>query len=101
MMPGALNRKRLSGSIRYGHKGPTCHPGGSFNFNLKAMGMDWRQGSSCTAPALQAQSPEFKPQFHQKRKKNLFNGYWSNYSILDIQWLPQKKKNSDRHSLLI
>jgi hypothetical protein len=34
--------------------------------------MDWRCGSSGTAPALQEQSPKFKHQFHQKKKtKNL------------------------------
>jgi hypothetical protein len=31
--------------------------------------MDWRYGSSNRVPALQAQSPEFKPQTHQKKKK--------------------------------
>jgi hypothetical protein len=32
--------------------------------------MDWRCGSSSTAPALQVQSPKFKPQSHQKKKKD-------------------------------
>jgi hypothetical protein len=31
--------------------------------------MDWRCGSSSRAPALQAQSPQFKPQDYQKKKK--------------------------------
>jgi hypothetical protein len=31
--------------------------------------MDWRYSSSDRLPGLQAQSPEFKPQFHQKKKK--------------------------------
>jgi hypothetical protein len=31
--------------------------------------MDWRCGSSGGAPALQVQSPEFKPQCHKKNKK--------------------------------
>jgi hypothetical protein len=31
--------------------------------------MDWRCGSSGRAPALQAQSPEFKPWSYQKRKE--------------------------------
>jgi hypothetical protein len=31
--------------------------------------MDWRCGSSGRAPALQAQSPEFKPWSYQKRKR--------------------------------
>jgi hypothetical protein len=31
--------------------------------------MDWRCGSSRKSPALQSQSPEFKPQSHQKKKK--------------------------------
>jgi hypothetical protein len=30
-------------------------------------------GSSGTAPTLQAQSPEFKPQSHQKKKKETIN----------------------------
>jgi hypothetical protein len=29
----------------------------------------WRCGSSGRAPVLQAQRPEFKPQFHQKQNK--------------------------------
>jgi hypothetical protein len=33
--------------------------------------MAWRWGSSGKTPALQAQSPEFKPQSHQKKKKLL------------------------------
>jgi hypothetical protein len=31
--------------------------------------MDWRCGSSCREPSMEAQSPEFKPQSHQKKKK--------------------------------
>jgi hypothetical protein len=31
--------------------------------------MDWRHSSNSIAPALQAQSPEFKLQSHQKNKK--------------------------------
>jgi hypothetical protein len=31
--------------------------------------MDWRYSSSSRAPALQVQSPEFKPQPHKKKKK--------------------------------
>jgi hypothetical protein len=31
--------------------------------------MDWRCGSSSRVPALQVQSPEFKPQFNLKKKK--------------------------------
>jgi hypothetical protein len=31
--------------------------------------MDCRSDSSFTTPALQAQSSEFKPQLHQKKKK--------------------------------
>jgi hypothetical protein len=31
--------------------------------------MDWRCGSSNRVPALQVQSPEFKAQFHQKKKR--------------------------------
>jgi hypothetical protein len=31
--------------------------------------MDWRCGSSDRVPALQAQSPKFKPQYHQKINK--------------------------------
>jgi hypothetical protein len=31
--------------------------------------MDWRCGSSRKSPALQSQSPEFKPQSHQKKKR--------------------------------
>jgi hypothetical protein len=30
--------------------------------------MDWRCGSSSREPALQAQSPQFKPQSHQKER---------------------------------
>jgi hypothetical protein len=30
--------------------------------------MDWRSGSSGIEPVLQAQSPELKLQFHQKKK---------------------------------
>jgi hypothetical protein len=37
--------------------------------------MDWHYGSSRTASALQAQSPEFKPQSHpQKKKENTGTG---------------------------
>jgi hypothetical protein len=35
----------------------------------KASIMDWRFGSSSRALALEVQSPEFKPQCHQKKKK--------------------------------
>jgi hypothetical protein len=31
--------------------------------------MDWRCGSSGRGPVLQVQSPELKPQSHQKKKK--------------------------------
>jgi hypothetical protein len=31
--------------------------------------MEWRYGSSGRVPVLQAQSPEFKPQSHKKKKK--------------------------------
>jgi hypothetical protein len=31
--------------------------------------MDWQCGSNSKVPALQMQSPEFKPQFHWKKKK--------------------------------
>jgi hypothetical protein len=31
--------------------------------------MDWKNGSSGSVPALQTQSPEFKPQSNKKRKK--------------------------------
>jgi hypothetical protein len=33
--------------------------------------MDWRSDSSGKEPALQALSPEFKAQSHQKRKEKL------------------------------
>jgi hypothetical protein len=33
--------------------------------------MDWRYDSRGRAPALQAQSPDFKPQSHKKKKKKL------------------------------
>jgi hypothetical protein len=32
--------------------------------------MDWRSSSSSRAAAVQGQSPEFKPQYYKKRKKN-------------------------------
>jgi hypothetical protein len=32
--------------------------------------MDWRRGSSSRVPFLRVQSPEFKPQSHQKNHKN-------------------------------
>jgi hypothetical protein len=32
--------------------------------------MDWSYGSRGKVPALQVQSPEFKLQFHQKKKKS-------------------------------
>jgi hypothetical protein len=35
------------------------------------MARDWRCGSSGRIPPLQAQSPEFKLQNHQKKKKCL------------------------------
>jgi hypothetical protein len=38
---------------------------------LKNRMWDWRSGSSGGAPALQEQSPEFKPQSYQK-KWNVF-----------------------------
>jgi hypothetical protein len=28
----------------------------------------WQSGSSCRAPAYQLRGPEFKPQYHQKKK---------------------------------
>jgi hypothetical protein len=31
--------------------------------------MDWRHGPCGRTPALPARSPEFKPQFYQKKKK--------------------------------
>jgi hypothetical protein len=34
---------------------------------------DWRYGSSNRAPVLQAQSPVFKPQTHQKNKKKFYH----------------------------
>jgi hypothetical protein len=49
--------------------------------------MDWRCGSSDRIPALQAQSPEFKPQSHQKKRKKrkettlrVSQFAWSNFS---------------------
>jgi hypothetical protein len=36
--------------------------------------MDWRCSSSGRAWALQTRSPEFKPQFHQKKKKKKDKG---------------------------
>jgi hypothetical protein len=33
------------------------------------VSVDWKCGSSGKAPVLQAQSPEFKPQSHKKKKK--------------------------------
>jgi hypothetical protein len=29
---------------------------------------DWKHGSSGRTPASQAQGPEFKPQYHQKKR---------------------------------
>jgi hypothetical protein len=40
--------------------------------------MDWRCGSSHRVPALQVQSPEFKPQSHQKKKKKISQLYTTN-----------------------
>jgi hypothetical protein len=39
-------------------------------FQTNQSKMDWKRGSSDRVPALQ--NPEFKPQYHQKEKKN----YW-------------------------
>jgi hypothetical protein len=36
--------------------------------------MDWRCGSSGRESALQAQSREFKPQYHKKKKKKKVGG---------------------------
>jgi hypothetical protein len=36
---------------------------------LKCYKVDWRGGSSTRVPALQVQSPEFKPQSYQKKKR--------------------------------
>jgi hypothetical protein len=46
--------------------------------------MDWRCGSSSKAPDLQARSPEFKLQSHQKIKTTTKNG------------LPQLSPNTQR-----
>jgi hypothetical protein len=35
---------------------------------------DWRCGSHCRGSALKAQSPDFKPQSHQKKKKSFKTG---------------------------
>jgi hypothetical protein len=37
---------------------------------FKSASLHWRCGSSSRVPALQSQSPEFKPQSHQKTKQN-------------------------------
>jgi hypothetical protein len=52
--------------------------------------MDWKCGSSSRVPTLQMQSPEFKPQSHQKKKKSskygellkLGDKYLRGYSLL-------------------
>jgi hypothetical protein len=35
--------------------------------------MNWRCGASSRTPAFQAQSPEFKPQSHKKKKKQIID----------------------------
>jgi hypothetical protein len=44
--------------------------------------MAWRWGSSGKTPALQAQSPEFKPQSHQKKKKIIIYGQTEKYLLI-------------------
>jgi superfamily II DNA/RNA helicase len=49
---------------------------------------------SCRVPALQVQSPEFKPQFHQKKKQELANltgGHVTTICIIFSAWLPELK----------
>jgi hypothetical protein len=41
-------------------------------YKIMRAKMDWRCGSSGGMPALEVQSPEFKPQSHQKKKKFFF-----------------------------
>jgi hypothetical protein len=40
------------------------------HFQNNQSNMDWRYGSSGNLSSLQDQSPEFKPQSHQKKKKD-------------------------------
>jgi hypothetical protein len=42
----------------------------------KQSKMEWRCGSSSKVSALQSQSPEFKPQSHQKKKRWLLSMCW-------------------------
>jgi hypothetical protein len=37
--------------------------------------MDWRYGSSGRTPALQVQSPEFKPHFYERKKEKKSDWY--------------------------
>jgi hypothetical protein len=50
--------------------------------------MDWRCDASSKVPILQAQSPEFKPQSHQKNKisKHMQN-YFSSHVCSPFQFL--------------
>jgi hypothetical protein len=51
--------------------------------------MNWRCGSSNRVPALQVQSPDFKPQSHQKKKKKELLMTWvakDGSELLQRQW---------------
>jgi hypothetical protein len=57
-------------------------------------------GSSGTAPAQQAQSPEFKPQYHhQKKRLNIVTmwseGKWSNKMIIEILYIIAKRRKNN------
>jgi hypothetical protein len=59
--------------------------------------MDWKCGSSGTAPALPAQSPEFKPQTQvlQKKKKEIQGKQPINSTCLSL--VQQKSHSNLQH----
>jgi hypothetical protein len=46
--------------------------------------MDWKCGLHSRVPAFQVQSPEFKTQFHQKKKKKMVLPEGSIYLFVDL-----------------
>jgi hypothetical protein len=55
--------------------------------------MDWRCGSSNSAPALQVWRPEFKSQSYHKKKKSFARiAVWSQPGQIVLKTLSQKKK---------
>jgi hypothetical protein len=56
--------------------------------------MDWRRGSRGGVPAQQVQSPEFKTQSHQKKKKALAF-FCISVNVLEATWVRNEQGHEE------